>query len=363
MDRMKKEPILIGFAAQLTGKQAELGVQERNGALLAVETMNASGGIDGRKIEMIIRDDFGIPEKAKDANRKLIESGVIAIIGHATSEQTMAGLGVTNPAKVVMIGPSVSTPELSGLDDYFFRVYPSFKESAQAFAQYIYRRRGITRLAVIYDSDNTTYAKTYSTTFAEKFRDMGGNITGEVSFSSKVQPNFTPLLSRLCEDNGEGLLIIASDIDTALIAQRTRIMDWEIPLFTSSWSPTENLINIGGQAVEGIEFEQAYSRASQSPTFLDFQFRYQKRFGHDPSFGAGLAYDAAMVLAAAMEKTGGKPEGLRQALMEIRDFQGVIDTFSFDQYGDVQRPFYLCTVRNGKFVILDKLTLDKSGGE
>lgn len=360
---IKKKPILIGFAAQLTGKQAELGVQERNGVQLAVETINASGGIAGRKIELIIRDDFGIPEKAQAADRELIKAGVIAIIGHATSEQTLAGLEVTNPANVMLLGPTVSTPELGGLDDYFFRVCPSFKDSAQAFAQYTYQRCDITRLAIIYDIDNAAYAKTYSTAFADEFQSLGGKIAGEVIFSSMTQPDFSPLLLKLRAGKADGLLIIASDIDTALIAQRARLMGWQIPLFTSPWAPTETLINNGGKAVEGINFAQAYELTSQSPTFLDFQARYQARFDHAPSFGAALAYDAASVLAAALEKTGGRPDKLKQALLETSDFQGLIGTFSIDRFGDVERPYYLSSIRDGKFVILEQLTLTKLGDE
>lgn len=357
------KPIIIGFAAQLTGGQAELGIQERNGVQLAIEKTNDSGGIAGRKIELIIRDDLGTPERAQLVDGELIKEGAIAIIGHATSAQTMAGLIVTNNAKVLMIGPTVSTPELSGLDDYFFRVYPSFKESSEALAKYIYKRSGITRMAVIYDTDNLAYCKTYSKIFGEKFQSLGGNITGEVSFSSTKQPDFSPLLLKLREAKAEGLLIIASDMDTALIAQRARFMGWQVPLFTSSWAPTENLIVNGGQAVEEIKFEQAYALINQLPSFMDFQTRYQARFGNEPSFGSALAYDAAMVLSVALEKTGGKPEGLKKALLETQDSQGIMGTFSFNRFGDVERPFYLSSIRNGKFINLEKLTSSNFGGE
>ncbi len=360
---MKKKPILIGFAAQLTGRQAELGVQERNGVQLAVETINASGGVAGRKIELIVRDDLGIPEKAQVADRELIEAGVLAIIGHATSKQTLAGLEVTNPAHIVLLGPTVSTPKLSGLDDYFFRVYPSFKDSAQAFAQYTYQRSGITRMGIIYDIDNIAFTQTYSTVFVDKFQSLGGKIAGEISFSSMRQPDFSSLLMRLRASKAEGLLIIASDVDTALIAQRTRLMGWQIPLFTSAWAQTETLINNGGQAVEGLKLEQSYALTSQSPTFLDFQARYQARFGHAPSFGAAFGYESALVLAAALEKTGGKAEGLRQALVEIHDFRGLMDTFSIDGFGDVERPRYLSSISDGKFVVLEKLTSTDPGGK
>ena len=115
-----KKAIRIGFVAQLTGVQAELGVQERNGVQLAMEKINAKGGIGGRPVELVVRDDLGTPEGARAADRDLIEAGVVAIIGHATSGQTMVGLSVTNPARVVMLSPTATTPELSGLDDFFF---------------------------------------------------------------------------------------------------------------------------------------------------------------------------------------------------------------------------------------------------
>jgi len=360
---LNKKPIIIGFVAQLTGGQAELGVQERNGVQLAVENINALGGIEGHKIELITRDDRGTIYGAQVVDRELVKAGAIAIIGHATSAQTLAGLKVTNPAKVLMIGPTVSTPELSNLDDYFFRVYPSFQDSVQAFAQYIYIKDDIKRLAIIYDEDNNAYTKTYSKIVTDKIQSLGGIITGKISFSSVTQPDFSLLLFKLRQSKAEGLLIIASDKDTADIAQRARLLGWQIPLFTSSWAPTENLIDNGGQAVEGIKFEQAYALTSQSKTLLNFQARYKTRFGNAPLFGAALAYDATMVLSSGLKITGGKPVGLRQALVEIRDFPGIMGNFSFDEFGDVKRPYYLSTIRNGKFVTIERLTSTNSGGE
>lgn len=349
------KPIVVGFVAQLTGKQAELGVQERNGVLLAVEKINAAGGIAGRKIELLIRDDLGVPESAKSADEELIKAGVVAIIGHATSGQTLSGLKVTNPAKMVMISPTVSTPGLSGQDDYFFRVYPTFKESSQAFAEYIFETGALKRVAIIYDIDNAAYAKTYRSTFAEKFISLGGIVSGEVSFASSAHPDFQPLLSQLRDDKADGLLIVASDIDTALIAQRVRIMDWQIPLFTSAWAQTETLINNGGKAVEGIKLEQSYALSSQVPSFVEFNASFQSRFGNTPSFGAAFSYEATMVLADALKKTGGSAENLKNALLETHDFQGINDRFSIDKFGDVTRPFYLSAIQDGKYVILGKL--------
>ncbi|MBS1155034.1 MAG: transporter substrate-binding protein [Proteobacteria bacterium] len=350
-----RKPIRVGFVAQMTGKQAELGVQERNGVLLATEKINAAGGIAGRKIELVIRDDFGLPEKAKSADEELIKSDVVAIIGHATSGQTLAGLQISNPARVVMLAPTVSTPALSGLDDYFFRVYPTFKDSARAFAEHVYKTSGLKKMAIIYDTDNTAYAQTYSSTFSDRFSSLGGAISGQAGFSSATQPDFSPLLTTLHKDKPDGLLIIASDIDTALVAQRVRIMGWNIPLFTSAWAQTETLINHGGKAVDGMKLEQSFALSSQDPLFIEFKSNYQSRFGNTPSFGAAFGYEAAMVLAEALKKTGGKPDKLKNALLETGNYKGLIDSFSIDRFGDVQRPFYLSAIENGKFVIVGKL--------
>ncbi|WHH57779.1 ABC transporter substrate-binding protein [Petroclostridium sp. X23] len=362
IERKRNDSIIIGFSAQLTGRQAELGVQERNGVQLAVEKINADGGIAGRKISLIIHDDLGIPEEAQSGDHELIKKGAVAIIGHATTAQTLAGLKVTDSQQVVMISPTVSTSELSGLDDYFFRVYPSFEKSSENFAKYAYKVNGITRMAVIYDIDNLAYSKTYSKVFAHEFQSLGGEITDQVSFSSADHPDFSPLLSKLQESEAEGLLIVASDIDTAFIAQKARLMGWQIPMFTSAWAQTETLINNGGKAVEGMKLEQSYTLANKSQSFIDFQSRYKARFGKEPSFGAAFSYEATLVLSDALKKTNGNKAGLKQALLETHHFNGIMDDFSFDRFGDVERPWYLSTVRNGKFVIVDKLASINFGG-
>lgn len=357
------KPVIIGFSAQLTGSQAELGVQERNGVQLAVEKVNAEGGIEGRKISLIIHDDLGSAKEAESGDKELIKKGAAAIIGHATTALTLAGLKATNPEHEVMIAPTVSTPELSGLDDYFFRVYPSFKDSSENFAQYVRKYNNITHIAIIYDRDNLSYSRTYSAVFSHGFQSSGGSITYENSFSSSERPDFSQLLSEVRESDAEGLLIVASDIDTAFIAQRARIMGLQIPMFASDWAQTETLINNGGKAVEGMKLVQAYSLASTSQNFIDFESHYRSRFGKDPSFGAVFSYEATLVLCQALKSTGGNKDGLKDALLGIHNFKGLMNTFSFDKYGDVERPWYLSTIYNGNFVVVNQLASSASPRE
>jgi branched-chain amino acid transport system substrate-binding protein len=349
------KPIAIGFAANLSGKQAELGVQERNGVQLAIEEINAAGGIAGRPITLITRDDLGTPAGAKNADRELLDAGVSAIIGHATSEETLAGLEVTEPAQIILLGPTTSSPDLTGKYKYFFRIHPSFTNSAESFAKHIFSNRRLAKMAIIYDADNASYSRTYQNTFAQKYQSLGGIISETVSFSSATTADFTPLIERVRQSNADGLLIIAADIDTAMIAQHIRLSNWQVPLFTSAWAETATLIYNGGQAVSGMEIEETFALDSQSPKFLEFTKHYQERFGVPPSFGAAFGYESAMVLASALQKNSGKQAGLRQALLETKNFRGLIDDFSFTANGDIERPSYLSVIQNGKFVTLHGL--------
>jgi branched-chain amino acid transport system substrate-binding protein len=344
------QSIRVGFSAQLTGSGAELGVQERNGVQLAVNDINAAGGVNGRPIELLIRDDLGTPGGAKAADRDLINNHVVAIIGHATSGQSLAGLEVTEPAGMVMISPTTSTAALSGKEDLFFRVLQTLVERARGLARHTYHDRNLTRLAVIYDTDNAAYVESYRSNFGDEYRKQGGVIVAEVNFSSKTQPDFAPLLSVIRSENPDGLLIIATDSDTAMIAQRARIMGWQVPLFTSAWAQTGTLITQGGPAVEGLELEQSFPMNSHAPAYLEFKKRFASAYGIDPAFGAVYGYESVKVLALALKSTGGTSTGLPESLLAIKNFSGLSDAFSFDRYGDVQRPYYLGAVRNATFV-------------
>lgn len=347
-----RRPIQIGFAGELTGRRAELGVDGRDGALLAVETLNRAGGVAGRPVELVVRDDLGTPEGAREAARQLIAADVVAIVGHMTSEQTLSAYPVTEAAEMLLFSPTASTPVLSGRDDHFFRINPTNSLGAQVLARHIIRDRGLSRVAVVFDIDNAAYVRSYRDAFVESFENEDGLVVGEVSFSSADEPDFGLLLSELREAELEGILIIASPFDTALIAQRARLEGANWPLFAAGWAETDTLLRNGGAAVEGIEIVMNYDSNSRDPAFLDFAARYQERFGRLPTFAAAQSYEAVIVLAAGLEQTGGGSSGLPQALLDIETFEGLSGTIHIDPFGDIVRTIYLTTVEDGEFVTL-----------
>lgn len=344
-----KRPIRVGFAGELTGRNADLGVQGRNGVQLAVQEINAEGGVAGRALELLVRDDEGTPEGARAADQALIEAGVVAIIGHMTSGQSVAAVPVVNETEIILLSPTTSTPELSGLKDNFFRVNPVNAQEAMATACHMYREHGLVSAAIIYDDQNAAYTDVYRETFESTYRILGGEITGEIIFSSDENPDFALLVDELRTGDPASVLIVASDVDAALIAQQVRLAGWEVPLSAAGWAQTEALLQNGGVAVEGMHLVTNYDSNSQAPAFLDFKTRYQEHFGRAPTFAAAQAYESVFLLAAALEKTNGNTQGLSQALVETR-VEGLTGPFELDEYGDVVRTQFLIIVREGEFV-------------
>ncbi|HEY1017180.1 MAG TPA: ABC transporter substrate-binding protein [Herpetosiphonaceae bacterium] len=348
----QEPPLKLGFAGELTGKQSDLGAHGRDGVQLAVEELNAGGGLAGRQLELVIRDDQGTPAGAVAADQALIEAGVVAIIGHMNSAQTLAGLPVTEAAGMVLLSPVATTPELSGRADHFFRIVPTHENQAEALARHMIQNRRLDRLAVIFDTDNAAFSKSFWESFAESYRSFGGQVTAEAPFAASQNPDFAVLVAPLAASDADGLLIITSALDAALIAQQTRLQGWPVPLFSSAWAQTDVLLQNGGMAVEGMEFTIAFDINSQAPAYQDFRGRFEQRFGRVPTFVEGESYEAALVLFAALDRTGGQAAGLREALLQTQNFAGLVSPITLDQYGDAMRHIFLVTVRDGAYQTL-----------
>jgi branched-chain amino acid transport system substrate-binding protein len=346
------DPVKIGFSGELTGRNADLGVQGRNGAILAVEALNQTGGINSKPVGLIIRDDNGTMKGAQAADKALIDAGVVAIVGHMTSGQSVAGLAVTEKAGMLMLSPTTSTSRLTGLDDLFLRVQPAITAAAEGLARLACSRYRAQRMAIIADQDNRAYSQAFQTAFVDAFGRCGGDVAAIVPFSSSAHPDFNVVLAPVLRSHANGLLMVASAQDTAFIAQHARMNGFSRPLFSSGWAQTPALIHNGGQAVEGLVMVADYDTDSPSPAFQAFSRQYRKRFGRDPTFAAAQAYEAVMVLAAGLKQTGGMARGLKQALLNIREFDGLVGRITMDADGDVVRTQFIVTIRNGAFQTL-----------
>lgn len=351
-----KKTIKIGVIAELTGKQSELGINLRNGAQLAAEEINSAGGINGHPIELIIKDDLGTPQGAEDAENWVIDQNVVAIIGHLTSNQTVEGYKIAEERGVLLLSGTASTTYLSGKKDLFFRTEPSNDYFAKEFAKYIRNVKNVSTIAVLYDLDNNTYSTSMARIFSETFTELGGTVTAEMSFSGSDIAKISDSIDELVKANIEAIYIIASPLNTAHIAQLIRLQGSSLILFAAPWAQGQDLINNGGDAVEGLESIIAFNINDSSQPLVDVRTKYKERFAEDPAFTAMFGYELLNILAEALKITDGNANGLSDALLSIRIFQGLDGKIYMDEFGDSSRNLYIIKLSDHQFETIDIIT-------
>lgn len=348
-----EEPSLkIGFIGGLTGRVADLGVAGRDGVIFAVEEKNQADGIAGRTIELVIRDDHQDEDGAKQSVGDLIKEGVVAIVGPMTSSMAVAIKPVIDADQMVTVSPTVKTDQLSAQDDFFIRVTTPLSSNAVKLAAHVVNTLHLRKFAVIYDTSNRAFTETWFNHFKTALQERGGEIVAKKEFSSAPSVHFLPIAEQIMASNPEGVLLLSNAIDTALLAQQLDKLGVRVPMFSSEWAFTTDLISFGGRAVEGMSSYHSFNANSEEPDYLAFKERFIKRFGYVPAFASVLAYDATSFLFAGLENNPGR-EGLKKSLLERGSFQGLQSQFKVDRFGDVERRLFLTVVAGGQFKVVD----------
>jgi branched-chain amino acid transport system substrate-binding protein len=317
--------------------------------LLAVEEVNRTGGIRGREIMLTAKDDRHDPEEARRVDRELIEEGVAAIIGHMTSAMTAAVLPLINEKRMLMIAPTVSSDEFSGIDDYFLRVMaPSLQESVR-LAQAAFSMRGSRHVFVVYDEANASYSRRYLEAFVGEFQRLGGKVAGAEAFFSAREWRPAETAQNVVAAGADGVLLVAGAGDAAMLCQQLRKIGSDIPVFAAGWAMTDEFLRTGGPAVGSTVFSHVFDRESRTPGYLKFKKEFSDRFGREPDFAAMYAYEAAGVLFEAIATVG--PSGpLKETIIRKGTFQGLQGDFALDRFGDAVRSRVIVIVRDGRFV-------------
>jgi branched-chain amino acid transport system substrate-binding protein len=349
-----RTPIEIGLAAELTGSRADSGIDLRDGAQLAIETINARGGVAGQPLRLVVRDEQGDPAVARQTAAEFIQGDVVAVVGAMTSGQTAAMWEPMNHAGVVLLSPTSSSDEFTGQADYLFRVMPANSYFGRSLAEHIYNERGVRRLTGIYDLSNRAFAENLWHVVRDRFEALGGDAGQSFTFTTG-QTDLADLMAQVVASQPEAVVFIASAVDTALMVQYSRQTGLDVPLFSSTWAQTNDLLSKGGQAVEGLEISAVYDPDNPHPNFQDFLMRFEARYGREPSYPAVFAYEAVLVLADALERTSGRADGLAEALVAVDNLEVVQGRISIDAYGDVRRDVYVAVVKDGAFEIINTI--------
>jgi branched-chain amino acid transport system substrate-binding protein len=347
----KAEPLRIGLVSGLSGRHSDLGLSSRNGATLAVEELNAAGGIGGRPVELVVRDDAQDPEVARRAVEELIGLGVVALVGNATSAMTEVSLPVVNRARVLMVSPTASASAFRGRDDWLVMLYPSTAEAAHVLAEHLSRTRAPRALGVVWDRSNAAFSGSWKGHFQEEARRRGWTLREHAFTSGQVESWAAIARAQLAAPRVDGVLVVANALDTAALAQQLRKLG-EVPLYGTDWGFTPEVLAHGGQAIEGARFTHKVNPEDRSPRFLRFQDAYRARFNRPVDFAAVFSWEAVMVLAEGLRRDPTR-EGVRRAVLEARVFPGLQGDFTIDPNGDVARRHYVLEVRGGRMAVVE----------
>ena len=347
------EPIRIGFLGELTPRAAGLSVSGRDGFLLAIEEVNTSGGINGRRVEGLVQDTREHEGAALQAVHTLAASGVSAIIGPMTSQTAVTIVPEINQVKIPMVSPTVSTNQLSGLDDYFFRVYYTNAQAAKLLAGKLLLQKNVRRIAIIYDLGNRAYTEDWIHHFQVALEQGGGSLIIRIPFDFHSDTLFLDLATQAAEANPQGLLILANAVDTAMICQQLAKIGADLPRYATGWSYSDDLIQFGGKSVEGLTIIRSADLQDPAPAMQNFVKAYQERFHNSPNFPALHAYEATRMILAILEKTT-DPQAIRKELLKLKQFSVIQTDLSVDRFGDLKHPhLHLAHIKDGQFVKAD----------
>ena len=213
-------------------------------------------------------------------------------------------------------------------------------------------QHGLKTFAVSVETGNAAYTEDWLASFQKPLEAGGGRIVHVERYKSGAEGGFLPLAERMLKSRPDALLLLSGAMDTAMLAQQVRKLGRSLPLFTSEWAFTSDVINFGGTAVEELQSYVTYNPASQEQHHRLFLDKFEKRFGYKPSFAAVLAYDASTYLFAGLERNP-RRDGFKRALDGIGSFAGLQGTVRVTRSGDAERETFLAVIRNGQFATLD----------
>lgn len=341
-------PIQIGLTANFTDP---LSVPIRYGAQLAAEEINAAGGIDGRPIELVEREDYADADSAVVVATDFYNSPVVAVIGHGFSGPTLAAAPVYNGGDnpLLEIAPAASAPAVTHAGPYTFRLCPSDLAHGAALAHWSRERLGLTRAAIFYT--NSEYGRGIRKAFESEFASLGGGVTGAYPYLGD-EPDVGPYVDLLLRDRRAQFMLIAGyDPDGRTILTAARAKNLTIPAMGGDGLEQ---IALAGPAANGTYVTSSYFAETDTPANRRFTAAYRERFpnAREPNGSGAAAYDAVYMLRDAIRRVGTDRKKLRDAFAgigtETPAYAGAMGTIAFDENGDVPSlKIYIGQVQDG----------------
>jgi branched-chain amino acid transport system substrate-binding protein len=353
-------PIKVGIYGDLSGQTSSFGQSTKNGALMAIDEINAAGGINGRKVESVMEDDQGQPQQASTVVTKLInQDKVVAIIGEVASSNSLAAAPKAQEAKVPMITPSSTNPKVTQVGDYIFRVCFTDDFQGAVAAKFATNTLKAKKAAVLGDF-NSDYSKGMTQYFVQEFTGAGGQIVAQQSYT-QTDADFKGQLTNIRATNPDVIFVPGYYGQVGVIAKQAKELGIKAPLLGGDGWDSPKLFELGGAALDGNYMVNHYSVDDPSPAVQKFVAAYKAKYGIVPDAIAALGYDAMNVLADSIKRAGSTDSAkLRDAIAGTKGFAGVTGSISLNAGRDAVKPAVVFELKDKKLVY--KETIQPSGG-
>jgi branched-chain amino acid transport system substrate-binding protein len=341
------DKVRIGVFMSTTGTTANFGISSVNGIKMAADEINAAGGINGKQVELLVQDDRSDPSEAATIVTKFVtQDQVHAVIGEVASSRSLAAAPIAQNAKIPMLTPSSTNPEVTKKGDFIFRSCFIDPYQGAAIAQFAAKTLGAKTAAIMVDRKND-YSTGLEKVIDATFTKFGGKIVATQSYQEGDQ-DFNAQLTSLKGANPEVIFVPGYYNDVGLIAKQARDKGITVPLIGGDGWDSEQLYKIGGTALNGSYFTNHYSPYDTDPKVQKFVKDYKARYNSTPDALAATAYDAANIMFDAIKRSKSlSGPDIRDALAATNAFPGVTGTVTFNENRDAVKPIVMIEIKDG----------------
>lgn len=344
------EPVKIGMIAPVTGEKAEFGKSMWMSIEMAVDEVNAAGGVLGRQVELVTMDSKAQPKAAVEAAEALVQDdSIVAVLGPMMSGEAIACAPVFEDAGIIELAPVANHPDYAAMGDYMFTMAASQIEEYPAMVEkQIKGFHHADSVGVLYVA--TDYGVSCYNQFEASCKEQSVQITDAESFLD-LEKDFTNLLLKVRQTNPQLLVIVSQQIECAAILKQVKELGWDIPIAVISTNYSDQTLQLAGDATEGITSITAFFVSEDDPAVWEYAQKFEERAGYEPTVHGILSYDAAGVLCDAINRAGSTDRRqVLEALKATDGWKGLAGEYRFTPDGYVRRNFEVLQVVDGEWV-------------
>lgn len=347
---MAGDTIKIGVAGAHSGDLASYGLPTVNAVRLVVDEVNAKGGINGKKVELLIEDDMCKPEIATNSATKLVSQGAEVVLGHICSGATKAALPIYKSAGIVLVSPSATNPELTQSGEYpnFFRTIASDDMQAKAEVDYAVNTLGAKKIAVIHDKGD--YGKGLAE-YAKGFIEKSGK--AEVVLYEGLTPgavDYSAIVQKIKQSQADAVVFGGYHPEASKIVSMMRKKRLVTTFLSDDGVKDDTFIKVAGKDAEGV-YATGPKDTTQNPLSQAAVAAHRKVYNSDPGAFYVNAYSAALAIVNGIEKAGSTEIAALTTALRNEKVETPVGAIHFDEKGDaVGVGFAMYQVKDGKFI-------------